>query len=288
MRTGAIAAALLLPALAAHAQPMAPAYQAGQVFEITRDNERSQATAQGSTGSSRDRDTIVERVISADPTGLTVEYDLPPQVSAEDRARQWIFPVRILRPAQGPLQLLDRPELEARVAAWLRAAGLKPAACGQWYFTWNAFQVDCDPQSAIRTVEGFDPDLGELRDGAPYQDPKAIGPVPLKRTSASPAGAVFTVEAAIDPDVVRRDHAQADFVVAQIMRKPLTLEAALSARSADSVSGTISTTFETDPAGRVRRRTRVTRLTLKGADGQVETDIETETLERRLASRPGG
>jgi hypothetical protein len=70
------------------------------------------------------------------------------------------------------------------------------------------------------------------------------------------------------------------------MKKPVSLDAALLERAREIVSGTISVTLETDPAGNVRRRTKVTKLDIKGPDGRSETQTVTETLERRLISRP--
>jgi hypothetical protein len=182
------------------------------------------------------------------------------------------------------LQLLNRPDLQGRATAWLKAAGLTDAACGHWYFTWSAFRIDCDPQSVIETIEAFDPGPDDLSDGAPYKDSKALAPAPGKRTATSPDGAVFVVEMAVDPDAVRSDQAHTDVVVGEIMRKPVTLEAALRARSAEDIFGTITITFETDPAGHVRRRTKVTKLNIKGPDGRSETQTVTETLEQRLVS----
>jgi hypothetical protein len=69
------------------------------------------------------------------------------------------------------------------------------------------------------------------------------------------------------------------------MNKPVTLDAALHERARETVSGTISVVFETDSAGNVRRRTKVTKLDIKGPDGRSETETVTETLERRLISR---
>jgi hypothetical protein len=90
----------------------------------------------------------------------------------------------------------------------------------------------------------------------------------------------------VDPEAVRRARAESDVVVGEIMKKPVSLDAALLERAREIVSGTISVTFETDPAGNVRRRTKVTKLDIKGPDGRSETRTVTETLERRLISRP--
>jgi len=84
---------------------------------------------------------------------------------------------------------------------------------------------------------------------------------------------------------VRRARAEADVAAGEILRKPVTLDAALRARSGETVSGTISVAFETDAAGNLRRRTKVTKLEIKGPGGGSETETVTETLERRLISR---
>jgi hypothetical protein len=65
----------------------------------------------------------------------------------------------------------------------------------------------------------------------------------------------------------------------------VSLDAALRQRAREVVSGTISVEFEVDPAGNVRRRTKVTKLDIKGPDGRTETETITEALERRLISR---
>ena len=55
-------------------------------------------------------------------------------------------------------------------------------------------------------------------------------------------------------------------------------------RTKEIVSGTISVKFETDPAGHVLRRTKVTKLDFTRPDGRSETETVTEMLERRLIS----
>ena len=69
------------------------------------------------------------------------------------------------------------------------------------------------------------------------------------------------------------------------MNKPVSLDAALRERAREVVSGTISVEFEVDPAGNVRRRTKVTKLDIEGPDGRSETETVTEVLERRLISQ---
>ena len=280
-----IIAALLLPAIVAGAgaSPLAP--QVGDTYEITMTRESAKQGSHGSSGSSYDKDTIVERVIGLRPDGLELEYDLPKTSTADARASYWQFPARIFKPFGGPVQLLNGPELEARVDGWLKAAGWPRTVCGHWIFTWNAFRIECDPQSVIKTVESFDLTSADLRDGAPYKEPGARGFGKLTRKVAGPDDMIFAVKMPVDPNAVRHARAESDVAVGEIMNKPTTLDAALRQRARETVSGTISVAFETDSDGNVRRRTKVTKLEIKGPDGQPETETVTETLERRLISR---
>jgi hypothetical protein len=276
---------LLIPAIFARAgaAPLSP--QVGDAYEITTTRESAQHGSNGSSGSSHDKDTIVERVIGLRADGLELEYDLPKAATAGTGAGNWQFPARVFKSFGGPPRLLNGPELEARVDGWLKAAKLPRAACGHWIFTWNAFRIECDPQSVIKMVESLDLRSVDLRDGAPYQDTAARGPGTLARKAAGPDGAIFVAELPVDPDAVHRARAESDVVVGEIMNKPVTLEAALRDRAREIVSGTISVTFETDSAGIVRRRTKVTRVDTKAPNGQTETETVTETLERRIISR---
>ncbi|MBA3896697.1 MAG: hypothetical protein H0X36_06105 [Sphingomonadaceae bacterium] len=177
--------------------------------------------------------------------------------------------------------MLNGTDMEARVEHRLKVGKLTRAACGNWIFTWNAFRIECDPQSVIRTLEQFNLSPADLRDGAPYQDRAARVPAPLKTMTAGSGGATFTVELAVDPDVERRHRAESDLVIAEITGKPVSLEAALRKPSAEDISGTITITFDADSAGHVWRRTKVTKLETRGSDNRPGTDTITETIERR-------
>jgi hypothetical protein len=282
---GFIIAALFLPALVARAEASPRAPQVGDTYEIIMTRESAQQGNQGSSGNSNDRDMIVERVVGVRADGLELDYDLPEAATADERAGNWQFPARIFKPSSGPAQLLNGPELAARVDAWLKAVGWPRTICGHWIFTWDAFRIECDPQSVIETVASFDLRSADVREGAPFQVSDASRPGTLARKAAGPDGATFSVEMPVDPDAVRRARAKSDVVTGEIMNKPVTLEAALRERAKQAVSGTISVEFETDSDGNVRRRTKVTKLNIEGPDGLAETDTVTETLERRLISR---
>lgn len=270
-------ATALAPRPSQGAETSAARHRVGDVFEITRVRD-SASKGDGSSGSTHDRDLIVERVIEVRPGGLVLEYDLPAAATARDRASNWQFPVRVFVPNRGALQLLNGPELEARVDPWLRAAEMSRANCGRWIFTWNAFRIECDPNSVIGVIEGFRFVPGQLRAGDLYQDDEALAP---GRVSAGPASATFRVSLVIDPDRVRRRRAESDVVVTEIMRKPTTLDAALRERAKEDISGSISVTFSTDAAGDIRRRIKVVELAIKTPDGKTERETVTETIEKR-------
>lgn len=281
-------AALLLPAPDAGARPPDAAPRAGEEQLIVRTYQTSQQDGDGSGGSSSGGGAIVERVIAVRDDGLELEYDLPDGATAEDRAREWSFPARVLKPAGGPMRLLNRAELEARLARWLEAAGWSRAVCGRWIFTWNAFLIDCDPESVIETIQGYDLRSVELREGAPYGEVGTRGPVALARIADGPEGARFAATLEVDPEAVRRARAESDVAVGEIMRQPVTLEAALRERARETITGTIEVVFEADAAGNARRRTRVTRLRIVGPRDRSGTETVTETVERRPVPEPAG
>ncbi|HEY0624194.1 hypothetical protein [Sphingomonas sp.] len=280
-----IVAILLMLAPPASAQS---APEIGDAYEITRSYQTASETTDGGSGSSQGRASIVERVIATHSDGIELEYDLPPSATAEDRAREWQFPARVLKPLNGPAELRNRPEIEARITAWLKAAGLTRTDCGRWIFTWNAFRIECDPQSVLATIESYDLRSVALREGAPYREPHALGPGTLSRTQTRPDGAMFAVMLQIDPDAVRLGRAESDVVVGEITGKPETLEAAQRKRAQEQISGTMSVTFETDSAGAVLRRTAITTLETKHADGETERETRTEITERRRISSVSG
>lgn len=169
-------AALLLPVSAAHAGTFQQVPQVGDTYEITLTRDSVQKGSNGSSGSTHDKDAIIERVMGVRADGLELQYDLPNAATAEERTRDWQFPAQVFKPFDGPAQLLNGPELEARIDSWLKTASLSRAACGHWIFTWNAFRIECDPQSVLKTVQSYDLRSVDLHEGAAYRDSEASSP----------------------------------------------------------------------------------------------------------------
>lgn len=269
IRALAILVPLLLPCVAA-------AQQAGDAFQIVRTTDSQEQRSNGSS-STHDSDALVERVIAVSDAGTELEYDLPGNASPDDRARDWKFPVRVFKPRAGPLQLRNRAELETRIDKWLKAAELPRSACGHWYFTWNAFRIECDPEQALQVVEAFAIGWDKPSEGALYADKEAQRSAPLKRKQN---GRGFTAELAVNPEAIRKARVDNELMIAEINRQPLTREAARKAHAAEEISGTIRVDLDTDDAGQLRRRTRVIKVTIRSG-GETVTRTVTDVIERR-------
>lgn len=254
-----------------------PVLRIGHTFQITSDRETEEHGNRDDSqrGTSTDRDSYVERVTASRPDGVVLEYDLPADGTSDDRASNWQFPFQVLKARDGTLRLLNAAELSVRIDRWLKAAGMPRAACGRLIFTWNAFRIDCDPQSTIRWLSTVT--LPErLETGTSFTDPDARAPTTLRQVSADRLVATL----AVDPAAIRRQRAQTDVGVAELMHKSLTLDAALKAHEAENVTGTITITFDLDQAGRATRRTRVKTVQIAWPNGRIDTQTSTDTLTR--------
>lgn len=290
LRSLFLSLALLLPPLAACAQPARPADRVGDSFEIHLQTVSETLTDDGSSSSSRSGSALVERVTALRDNGVELEFDLPANATEEDRARAWQFPARVFRSSEGVLQLLNAAELEARVQSWLQLGGLRPEACGKWVFTWAAHKIECDPQSVLLMIASFDLRLNDLRDGAPYREAKASEPSLLRVESSGPKGAVLATRAEVDPASVRQEYAEAAAIAKAMIGDPASpiaaaLEAKAASRADEQISGTIETTFKTDATGHVTERTRLIQIEITGGSQGAEKRTTTETTTRRRASQ---
>jgi hypothetical protein len=262
-----------------------PSAQTGETFEILVSYKTSQKGSDGSSGTSSGREAFLERVIARREDGVEVEFDLPLDATADDRARNWQLPARVLKTADGRMQLLNADELEKRLDVWLSAAKWDRSVCGRWIFTWNAFRIECDPQSIISRLEEVDVTRQALSANASYLDPRAADPALVVQVEGTSIEPTFRASARVDPDKIRLERAKADVAVGEILQKPTNLDAALLQRANEKVSGSITVTWNSDEAGVARKRTKTSELEITRPDGTVESQIETEIVERRPVRR---
>ncbi len=262
-----MAAALVAIPLHASAAPVA-----GERFILKLSYETSGETSDGGSSSSSGQDSLLEEVIAVTSGGVELRYDLPPDVEKDE----WMLPVRILRPTSGPPQLLNELDLNKRLEAWLKRAKFDRSMCGRWIFTWNAFQIDCDPKSAIAMVDSFDLRAIDLGDGAALKDDYARQPTPLVRAGTRTWTATFPV----DPEKVRVNELKTSAVVAEILKDDGLQEKQRREIAASQIGGTVVITLETNDDGDVIKRVRRSEIRLVKPSGASELRTSTETLDR--------
>lgn len=267
-----------------HASPNA--VKAGDVFEILLNYETSSEENGGGSSSSSGHTTILERVLRVKKNGVELEYEEPLEKDGKDKRSSWQLPAHIFRPFDGEPTLLNIEELEARVDPWLKKTKMPREACGLWYFTWNAFKVECDPASALGIVKQYDLWPANLSEGQFYYDADALSLMPLHLRESDETGSTYTVELAINPERVKQASAESAVVVAQIMGETKSLEDALKEQTDHKISGTISVVIETNSSGLIVKRTKMTTMRVEKPDGKVEETVNSVVVERKLVADP--
>ena len=195
--TGAFALSAIAAVSASAGTP--PYQKVGDRWIITSSQTSVETGNDDSSSSPQDNDVIAERVIAVRTDGVELAYDFPEKTSAQDRAATWQLPVRVFKPLNGPIQLLNEAELESRVDGWLKKAKWICAECGKLGFTWTAFRVECDPKSALTLVGHFAlPDT--LTAGDMVTDPRSLAPLPLARGANEKGEPFLAVQLIIGPD----------------------------------------------------------------------------------------
>ena len=241
-----------------------PSPKIGQEIEIRKSYENEETSDDGgSTSSSNGHSTIVEQVLAIRDDGVELVYDLPKSTSDEDRQREWQLPARVFRSNNGSVKLLNADELNGRLEKWLGAAKWDRSVCGKWIFTWNAFYIDCDPQSVLKTISAFDLNSAGISEGGLYSEIGTLAAGTLTLDKSSTISTTLVTEMKIDPDYVRRSNAESDVVVGEIMQQPVTLDDAIKARSTEKISGTVAITLELDGSAHIKRKIKVTKLTVE-------------------------
>ena len=233
-----------------------------------------------SSGNSNGTDTIVVRVIALRDGGQELEYALPDDATDKDRLIAWQLPARLFVAADGARTLLNRSELETRRDAFLKANGWDKQACGHWLFTWDAFKIECDPDSVFGIVDMFALQPPQLADGAAFTMSGAAGSAPMACVAAAKGEQRCAVTLNIDVDAMRGELAESDVTVGEITGKPITLADAAKARAGTLISGTLEITFEAEADGVVTRRTIKSQTKQTDSSGETLTSTSTAILTR--------
>lgn len=257
----------------------------GDQFQIILFHKSESRGENGSSSSSSGGHEYLEHILSVGEDGVQRRYDVPLDPDDDGRLINWQFPVRVIEGRDGSMEILNRVELENRRDAWLEAAEIPFEACGTWYFTWNAFQVECDPNAILETIKAIKIQPENLVDGAAFNHPAALNPGRLKSVEGD--SATFSVEMTISADYFHRTNAESDVVVGQIMREPISFEEAYAKRKSEQITGKIKVFLKANADGQVREQTTSIETVKTKVGGEVESGISTETIKRKRIQEEG-
>lgn len=99
-------------------------------------------------------------------------------------------------------------------------------------------------------------------------------------------GKVYTAQMTINPAFFKREEANSDVVVGEIMKEPISFADALAKREGEKITGIVSVDLHVHSNGQVWKRVTSTKLDKVDLDGTVEQQSSLEEIERRsLPSR---
>lgn len=260
--------------------------QVGNIYELV--NSYKTSTEYGDNagkGSSSGSDTLIATIIKDDSKGIELIYDLPDRYfSKDEKKKHWQFPAHILRSKDGTFTLLNYEEIEQRVEDWLNDSGWSREACGQWIFTWNAFKIECDPQSILEKVEEYDLRVSNLKDGELYENKYALEPAKFKARTDNDGNKYYYTDLIIDPEIIRRKRAENNVIIAKISGEKTLLAEALLAEKDVEISGTMRVLYYVDGINQPYKRITITKERAKEPNGMTEIKVSTFTLEKKLIS----
>lgn len=270
-----LAAAIAALTFTTHAFANEPDYVLVQRYEYSSESLDGESSGSGSGGS-----ILSERIIQSQDGSLEIEYSIPGDFSKVRGNAMWMFPARVLVAPSGTKTLLNASELEERASAWLERAEWPREVCGQWIFTWTAFQVLCDPLEVIGQIEADDMRPGPIAAGATIRLPKSGTQAVLSEAGRDDLGRVFTASAPIDSTAIRRQAAQTRVITAQISGEELTIEDALEQTASITAEGGVTVTFTVDSDGLILKRTDSYEMTIIGDEHGDERRVGTSTVVR--------
>ena len=257
-------------------------------YEITS-RYRTTSEGEGSSGSSSGRSGYREEV-RTDAAGCRIRsFDLVDNPEQQRPVAEWQMPIVLQECPGAAPALANRNEVLARLDAFLTAIKVSHEACGRYYFTWNVFLIECDPDAAAQNILKSDLSLIPLEDGADYILPDTGTHVTLALASnAAPGQRIFTGTAVIDPAYLRDSAADTIMVVAEVSGMTVTREAALAQIAAHQYSGKSAISVVEEAAADRITTTIIGEVSEVDAEGQVETrKSEVVTKRQRVEAASG-
>lgn len=260
-------------ALAAIAAPTAAlAENAAPEHYVIESRYETESEGESGTGSSSGRNTYTE-FARAEAGGCSLRrFDIVDDSKRPRPLAIWQFPL-VLRECPGTAPVIaNRESMLKRRDAFLAAMGVGEEACGKHYFTWNVFEVECDPDEAVARLAQIDLASIPLTDGAAYVMPDTGTRVTLTLAANAPPGQrVFTGRGTVDPAYLRDKAAETIMVVAEISGETVTREEAYAQIAAWQFSGETAITLVEEPAaGRIT-------ATITGESREVDAIGKVET-----------
>ncbi len=267
----------------------AQATDGAEQYEIISSYSTESERPRGSSSSSGS-DEFREEVRAGADGCRTRTFDVVDDPEHKRPLEVWRMPV-VLRECPGfPQVIANCEEMEARRDAFLAAAKIPHESCGRYYFTWNVFKIECDPDTILETVANIDLGSIRLEDGAVFTLPDTSTSVTLAAVPVAPAGQrIFKGRTTIDPEVLREGAIKTIMVVAEVRGKAVTREEAMAQIVAHQFSGEAEVTLVEEPAAGRITATVHTAVREVDVEGGVETrQGETVTTRQRAqdASQP--
>ncbi|WP_017671765.1 hypothetical protein [Blastomonas sp. AAP53] len=178
------------------------------------------------------------------------------------------------------MRLINGSELNARLDRWLTSANWDRTVCGRWIFTWNAFKIECDPETVLKTIDSYELRSIEAIEGAELHDSAASAPARLERKTSGAGNQMFEARLVIDPVKFHRAEAESEVVAGEITGHPIPFDEALAKSSKDKVEGTIRVVLNTNAAGEVIEKARTTKVKITHHDGTTQVREAVETVQR--------
>ena len=234
----------------------------------------------GSSSSSNGRYMYTERILQETGDCTTKRFD----IAGEDRPlAEWQWPVEVERCSDGIIRLLNTAEMEARRDAFHAEAGIEKAACGSYYFTWNVFKIECDPEAILETIETIDLEGLELIDGSEYQH--GTSSMRLSRDELSDPGSPLGASIEVDADEVRRAEAKTIVIFGELQGEPVDEEEAMQRVQAIEVTGTTRITFVFAEPGEITRTVVTEAEVSDPAEGLENRYSKTVTKRKKAGSQ---